>query len=168
MPNWVKIGDSLSRVTLKFGRRPWKTMGNPPMPHQDLCIISSPYVNSNWSYAPETAKLGFDLCDFDLWTLALAFCMDIACVNGSHSWKCRDDTMMGTKWKRCDRQTYGRTDKRVPRAAWSQIKIHSKILCVKYQPFCLAFILVCSCSKSQCTIATHYLNGMSYKTNSCN
>ena len=36
------------------------------MPNQALCIISSPYMNSNWSYSPETAKLGLDLCDFDL------------------------------------------------------------------------------------------------------
>ena len=36
------------------------------MPHQDLCSISSPYVNSNLSYSPEAAKLGFDLCDLDL------------------------------------------------------------------------------------------------------
>ena len=33
---------------------------------QALCIISSPYVNSNWSYSPEKAK-----CDFDLVTLTL-------------------------------------------------------------------------------------------------
>ena len=31
-----------------------------------LCIILSPYVNSNGSNSLETAKLGFDLCDFDL------------------------------------------------------------------------------------------------------
>ena len=29
-----------------------------------MCIISS-YVNSKWSYSPETVKLGFDLCDHD-------------------------------------------------------------------------------------------------------
>ena len=31
-----------------------------------LRIISSTYVNSNWSYGPETVKLGSDLCDIDL------------------------------------------------------------------------------------------------------
>ena len=35
------------------------------MPQQALYIISSPYVNSNWSYGPETSKLGFDLYDLD-------------------------------------------------------------------------------------------------------
>ena len=34
--------------------------------HQALCIISSPYVKSNWSCSPETAKWGHDLCDLDL------------------------------------------------------------------------------------------------------
>ena len=64
-PIWVKIDDLLSRVTLKFDGWPWKTRGASPMPHQALCIISSPYVNSNSSYGPETAKLCPDLCDLD-------------------------------------------------------------------------------------------------------
>ena len=32
-----------------------------------LYIISSPYVNSTWSYGLETTKLGFDLRDLHLW-----------------------------------------------------------------------------------------------------
>ena len=40
-----------------------------------VCMISLPYVNSNWS--PEMAKLGVDLRDLDLWPLTLTFCMDI-------------------------------------------------------------------------------------------
>ena len=117
----VKIGNFLSRVTLKFDRWPWKTIGHifyvassfvhhfiaisefklelqsgnaqfgskwtiflavwpwnltdglekqqgtSSKHHQALCIISSSYVNSNWSYSPETAKLSVDLCDLDLW-----------------------------------------------------------------------------------------------------
>ena len=55
--------------------------------HQALCIISLPYVNSNWSYGPETAKGGHDFCDLDLWPLTLTFCMDITFVNGNNSWK---------------------------------------------------------------------------------
>ena len=51
-------------------------------------------MNSNWSYSPETAKLGFDLCDLDLWPMT--FCMDITSVIDNHSWKFHDDTMMGT------------------------------------------------------------------------
>ena len=53
-------------------------------------------VNSNWSYSPETAKLGCDLCDLDLWPLTLTFCMDVTLVRGDNSWKFHDDTMMGT------------------------------------------------------------------------
>ena len=59
-------------------------------------MISLSYVNSNWSYSPETAKLGFDLCDLDLWPLTLAFCMDITFVNDDNSRKFHDDMMMGT------------------------------------------------------------------------
>ena len=75
---------------------PEKPQGTFPKPHQALCIISSPYMNSNWSYSPETAKLGFDPCDLDLWPLTLTFCMDIISVIGNHSWKFHDDKMMGT------------------------------------------------------------------------
>ena len=88
-------------------------------------------MNSNWSYSPETVKLGCDLCDLDLWPLTLTFCMDITFDHGNNSWKFHDDTMMGTWWKRCDRQTDGQTDRRtdrrtentICRAAWSQLKI---------------------------------------------
>ena len=81
-----------------------------PKQHQAFCIISSTYVNSNWSYSPEMAKLGFDLCDLQLWLLTLTFCMDITFVNGNNSWKIHDDTMTGTLWKRCHRRTDGRTE----------------------------------------------------------
>ena len=58
-----------------------KQWGTSPMPYQALCIISSPYVVSNWSYGAEIAKLGFDLCDPDLWPLTFTLCMDITSVN---------------------------------------------------------------------------------------
>ena len=51
---------------LKFDGWPWKQEGTSSKQHQALCIISLPYVNSNWSYGPETAKWGHDLCDLDL------------------------------------------------------------------------------------------------------
>ena len=70
--------------------------GTSSMLLQAFRIISSPYVNSNWSYGSETIKLGFDLCDIDLWPLTLTFCVDITSVNGNNSWKFRDDTMTGT------------------------------------------------------------------------
>ena len=86
--------------------------------------------------SPETAKLGVDLCDLDLWPLTLTFRMDITFDHGNNSWKFHDDTMMGTWWKRCDRQTDRRTDGRtdgrtdrqtentICRAAWSQLKMY--------------------------------------------
>ena len=73
-----------------------KQQGTCSMLLQALCIISSSYVNSNWSYGLETAKLGFDLCDLDLWPLTLIFCMDVTSVIGNNSWQFHDDTMMGT------------------------------------------------------------------------
>ena len=67
-----------------------------PKQHQALCIISSWYLNSNWSYGPETTKLAVDLCDLDLWPLTLNFCMDVTFVIGNNLWKFHDDTMMRT------------------------------------------------------------------------
>ena len=103
----------LSGVTLKFDGWPWKTIGHLFLA-TSVCIISSPYVISNWSYGPETAKLGFDLCDLDLWPLILIFCMDFTSVIGNKSWKFHDDTTMGTLYsekgvtdRRTDRQTDG-------------------------------------------------------------
>ena len=55
------------RVTLKFDRWPCKTIGHLFYAFQAMCMISLPYANSNLSYSPETAKLGIDLCDLDLW-----------------------------------------------------------------------------------------------------
>ena len=86
-----------------------KQEGTSPKQHEALCIISSSYVNSNWSYGPETAKLGVDLCDLDLWPLTLTFCMDVTSAIG----KFHDDTMMGTCQKGVtDRQTDGQTDRK--------------------------------------------------------
>ena len=63
---------------------------------QAWCIIQSSYVNSNRNYSPETPKLGYDLCDHDLWPMTLTFCMDITTVIGNNSLYFCDDTMMGT------------------------------------------------------------------------
>ena len=67
-------------------------------------------------------KLGYDLCDLDLWPLTLTFCMDLTLVIGNNSWKFHDDTMMGTQSKRCDGQTDRQTENTICRAAWSQLK----------------------------------------------
>ena len=74
-----------------------KQQDTSPKQHQAICIISSSYVNSNWSYSPETVKLGCDLCDLDLWPLNLTFCMNPTLVLGDNSIEFHDDTMMGTK-----------------------------------------------------------------------
>ena len=71
----------MSRVTLQFDEWLWKTIG-----HLSYATTSFvPYVNSNGSYGPETAIVGFDLYDLDLWPLTLTFCMDIISVNGNNS-----------------------------------------------------------------------------------
>ena len=44
------------------------------IPHQALCIISDPSVNSNWSYSPETPNLGSNLKIFlALWPCNLTY-----------------------------------------------------------------------------------------------
>ena len=92
-----------SKATISWAVWPWnftddleKQEGTSPKQHQALCVISSSYLDSNWSYSPETAKFGYDLCDLDFWPLTLTFCMDITSVIGNISWKFRDDTMRGT------------------------------------------------------------------------
>ena len=111
LPIWVKFGDFKSHVTLKFDGWPWKTIGH-------LFYAASSCVHDFIAIcefklelkSPETAKLGVDLCDLDLWPLT--FCMDITFDHGNNSWKFHDDTMKGTWWKRCDRQTDRQTDGR--------------------------------------------------------
>ena len=67
-----------------------------PKQHQALCIISSPYMKSNWSYGPETLIWVLASANLDFWPLTLNFCIEITSVIGNHSWKFHDDTMMGT------------------------------------------------------------------------
>ena len=52
-------------------------------------------IQTRVTYSPKTAKLGFDLCDLNLWPLTLTFCMDITFVNGNNSWKFHNDTIRG-------------------------------------------------------------------------
>ena len=73
-PIWVKIGDVLSRVTLKFDGWPWKTISS--LLFQALCNISLPSVNSNRSYSPETPNLSqirqfLELCGLEIWQMTL-------------------------------------------------------------------------------------------------
>ena len=108
-PNWVKIDDFFSRLTLKFDGWPWKTIGSSPKQHQALCIISSSYVNSNWSYRPEMATLDVDLCDLDLWPWPFAWTSLLLLVITPENF------MMIRWWEysqkgMTDRRTDGRTD----------------------------------------------------------
>ena len=68
-PVWVKIEDILSVWPWKLTYDLEKQWGTSPKQHQAVCIIPSSYVNSNCSYSPETAKLGHDLCDLDLYNI---------------------------------------------------------------------------------------------------
>ena len=59
----VKIGNFLSRVTLKIDVWPWKQLDTSSIQRQALCITSNPLVKSNLSYSLETLKLGKN-CQF--------------------------------------------------------------------------------------------------------
>ena len=53
-----------------------KQKGTSPKQHQAICIISSSYVNSNWSYSPETLNLGqiprfLEPRDLEIWRMTL-------------------------------------------------------------------------------------------------
>ena len=68
------------------------------MLHQALCIISKPWVNSNWNYSPETLNLGqsrrfFVPCELEIWQMTLknnrapVLCCFKLCVSlHSHQW----------------------------------------------------------------------------------
>ena len=74
--------------------------------------------HSHWSIqtgvtvrkCPNWGKICFNLCDLDLWSLTLAFCMGITFINGNNCWKFHHDLMTETLWKRCHRRTNGRMD----------------------------------------------------------
>ena len=79
---WVKIHDFFSRVTLKFDGWPWKNNRAPLLCNIKLCASFHHHMRiQTWV----TAKLGVDLCDLDLWPLALIFCMDFTSVIGNNS-----------------------------------------------------------------------------------
>ena len=95
--------------------------------HQALCIISSPYVNSNWSYSQK--KLNGVMT-----SVTLTFDLDL--LHGHHvcqspenfrmiRWQghCHKGVTYGQMDKRTDGRTDGRTDRQtdisVLRAAWS-------------------------------------------------
>ena len=104
---------------------PWNwrmALGTSPKQHQALCIISSSYVNSNWSYGPESAKLGVDLCDLDLWPWPFAWTSLLSLVITPENFmliRCWEHSQKGVT----DRETDRQTDWTIHRAAWSQLKM---------------------------------------------
>ena len=114
-----------SRVTLKFEGWPWKTIGHlySPKEHQALSINPSSYVDSNWSYSPETAKLGYDLVSltFDLWPWPFAWTSLLSLVTTPENLimiRSRKHSQKGVT----DRQTDRPMDWNIHIAAWSQLK----------------------------------------------
>ena len=88
--------------------------------------FTSSYVNSNWSYSPETAKWGRDLCDLDLWPWPFAWTLRRSLVITPENvmmirwW---EHSQKGVTDRRTDRRTDGQTENTICRAAWSQLKI---------------------------------------------
>ena len=79
-------------------------------------------MNSNWSYGPETAKLGVDLCDLDLWPWPFAWTSLLSLVITPKKFmmiQWWEYSQKGVTERRTDRQT----DWTIHRAAWSQLKI---------------------------------------------
>ena len=123
--NRSQIVDFSAPETLKFDGWPPDIIEQFCCPFQALCVVSRTYVNWNWSYSPETLKVGqyiyIDLCDLDLWSLILAFHIVITSFNGNYSCKLHhDEGHCGTGVT--GRQRDGETDRTVLRAAWSQLK----------------------------------------------
>ena len=92
----VKIGDFLSRVTLKFDGWPWKTIGH--LFYTTSSFMPKPWVNWNWSYSPEILNSGqnrqfFVLCDLEIWRMTLdnnraplLYYIELCASFQSHEW----------------------------------------------------------------------------------
>ena len=75
-----------------------KNLGPSSMPHQALCFISNPSVNSNWSYSPGTLNSGqnhqlFVPCDLEISRMTLKTnrapllcCFKLCSSFHSHCW----------------------------------------------------------------------------------
>ena len=120
-PNLGHIRQVLAPCDLEIWRMTLKNNRAPLLSNIKLCIISSSYVNSNSSYSPETAKLGCDLCDLDLWPRHFAWTLPWSVVITPENF------VMIRWWEHSqkgvtDRQTDGQTENTILRAAWSQLK----------------------------------------------
>ena len=102
---------------------PWKRIGHlsGPMPYHALCIIPSPYVNSNWSYDLETAKLGFNLRPWPFaWKSLLSMVITPESLMTIRWWEHNEK---GVTERRVDRRMDWQTDWTIHKAAWSQLKM---------------------------------------------
>ena len=93
---------------------------------QAICIISSSYVNSNWSYSPEKVKMGRDLCDLDLWPWPFAWTLLLSLVITPENFmmiRWWEHSQKGVTDRRADGRTDRQTENTICRAAWSQLKI---------------------------------------------
>ena len=129
--------------------------GQNPKQHQAIYIISSSYVNSNWSYSPKTAKLGCDLCELDLWSLTLTFCMDITLVRG-------DNFMMIRWWEHSqrgvtDRQTDRQTDRKYHSQGCFVAAKNAKAGACNFSKHSSASFYNMTCQMSQTTIPGSWL-----------
>ena len=82
-PGFHQIGTFLARVSLKFDRWPWKTIGSSPVPLESVYQIWSRSVNSNWSYRPEMPQIGPNFI-WPLWPWPLTYDLDL--LYRHHSW----------------------------------------------------------------------------------
>ena len=82
-------------------------------------------MNSNWSYSPETVKLGRDLCDLDLWPWPFAWTSLLSLVITPENFMMIgwwEHSQKGVTDRQTDRRTDRQTDWTIHRAAWSQLK----------------------------------------------
>ena len=82
-------------------------------------------MNSNWSYSPETVKLGGDLCDLDLWPWPFAWTLLLSLAITPENFmmiRWWEHSQKGVTHRQTDGQTDGRTENTICRAAWSQLK----------------------------------------------
>ena len=122
-PIWVKFCDFSAVWPWNLTDDLEKQQGTSPKQHQAICIISSSYVNSNWSYSPETKiwVVTSVTLTFDLWPWPFAWTLPWSNVITPENF------MMIRWWEHSqkgvtDGQTDRRTENTIHRAAWSQLK----------------------------------------------
>ena len=92
----------LSHATLKFDGWPWRTIWH-------LFYATSSSVHHFVAICEFKLELWCGIAQigpkFALTSVTLTLRMDITFAHGNDSWKFHDNTMTGTWWKRCDKQT---------------------------------------------------------------